>query len=71
MQDEEIQLENCPFCGGKAHIVLKQFDLFNVAAVIECEKCKARTDLYPPKIDNCAKDEAAAAWNRRTRSEYA
>ena len=52
------ELKPCPFCGGEArecltHLPAGWFDS------IECTKCGASTDGYPPPND------AIAAWNTR------
>ena len=59
------ELKPCPFCGGKAAIGTKSFDLFNVAAYVFCKKCGARTDLFYKYVQNESKQMARDAWNKR------
>ena len=61
----EPELKPCPFCGGKAIIRLRQFDLFQVGAEVVCKKCGCRTDLIAPSIEYAAKDKAISEWNKR------
>ena len=62
MSDE---LQPCPFCGGKAVLKIKSFDIFNNAAFVECKKCHARTDLIEAGLHYTAVDRAKDFWNRR------
>lgn len=59
-------LKTCPFCGGSARVVLKQWDLFMAGAVVECTQCGARTTLIKPSAEYSAKDLAIRKWNTRT-----
>ena len=66
MNDE---LKPCPFCGGKAVLKIKSFDIFNNAAFVECKKCHARTDLIEAGLHYTAVDRAKDFWNRRVVKE--
>lgn len=48
-------IKTCPFCGN----VGKEMHANNLAFVIQCSKCKARTDF-----ERCA-DDAISSWNMR------
>ena len=64
--DDDYKLKPCPFCGGKAKLLLKSFDIFNAGAYIMCEKCGARTILVTRKPSN---KKAVELWNRRVDNE--
>lgn len=59
------KIKPCPFCGGKAKVGTKTFDIFNVAAYVYCSECHARTDLIEADVNIKAVDIAKAKWNRR------
>lgn len=61
----ETMLKPCPFCGGKAKMKLRQFDLFQVGVQVICQTCGCRTDLIAPSTEYAARDKAIEAWNRR------
>ena len=61
----KIELKPCPFCGGKARVVIKSFDVFMNGAFVICEKCGARTDLIETNAEYSAKDRAVEYWNKR------
>ena len=67
--DYKLKLKPCPFCGGEACIKIKSFDVFTHGAIVECNKCFARTMLVVPSMDYAAKDKAAELWNRRVENE--
>lgn len=56
------ELKPCPFCGGKAHLVIG--DEF---CHIRCHQCGATGAL----ADAIRESDAIAAWNRRARAEQA
>ena len=51
---EEIALEKCPFCNGKAVIQPVQDSFY-----IECEKCELHTDFFK------SKEKLIRYWNNR------
>lgn len=53
----DVKLENCPFCGGKAkiHLYLSKY-------YANCKKCKTFSAPYDTA------EQAAAAWNTRVYS---
>ena len=61
----ESGIRPCPFCGGKAKVGTKTFDIFNVAAYVYCTKCHARTDLIEADVNVKAVDIAISKWNIR------
>lgn len=57
MPDKEIELKNCPCCGGRAKLLGQR------TFYVECQKCFLATDRYArPQF-------AAEAWNRRTEGQ--
>lgn len=56
-----IQLKPCPFCGGKAHIRTERYYQPNMRRNVICEKCYSNSGWYKTE------EEAAKAWNRRTK----
>ena len=60
-------LKPCPFCGGRAHIKTKAWDVFTYGAFIECVDCGARTEIVEPSCDYAAVDKAAELWNKRVK----
>lgn len=56
------ELKPCPFCGGEA-----KFENFGYQVYIKCTKCKATSATFLSRVDYCAVDEVAKAWNRRVK----
>ena len=54
----EIKLKPCPFCGGEAFA-----SYINGDFAVSCVDCGCGTEYGP------SKEEAVAAWNRRTINE--
>lgn len=54
--DQRAALEPCPFCGGNATVKV------SIALQVCCTKCLGGTGFYSPNLRN----QAIAAWNRRT-----
>lgn len=54
MEENEIELKPCPFCGGEA-----RFAGGEVFDWVSCTSCRAESRC------ECSKVEAAEAWNRR------
>ena len=75
MDELEPNLAPCPFCGSRT--MLRGVFMYQMPAVlVECPRCRCRTNTYGPQFDyltgkneafgeRCVK-RAAAAWNRRT-----
>ena len=59
----EIKLKPCPFCGGKAEFGTNPF--YRTIRVY-CSKCKAASSQSESNVYNCAAEDAANAWNKRT-----
>lgn len=65
--NSDMELKPCPFCGGKAKIGTKTFDIFNVAAYVYCSRCGAKTSLIEANVNRAAVDEAKDLWNNRSK----
>ena len=71
------ELKPCPFCGGEAvaKFVSPYFvkeDYQGLCYVVGCKECGCSTSLYysyKHMYDDEAKEQAIAAWNRRTNDE--
>lgn len=59
----EQKLKSCPFCGGKARMVIAP--LMGTRAFI-CDKCGADVMFYGAEKDT---QKAVNAWNRRANDE--
>lgn len=54
----------CPFCGGKAKLIINM-QSFEPYAMVRCENCSAKTKNIIQSVDYCAVDEAVKLWNLR------
>ncbi len=60
--NDEIELKPCPFCGGKAEMVVQQLaDGTPTHYGVCCDSCYQGTWIW-----HKTEAEAAAMWNRRT-----
>ncbi|MBR1604450.1 MAG: Lar family restriction alleviation protein [Synergistaceae bacterium] len=55
MNESEVKLKHCPFCGGAAKIGSTTHNFYSVY----CVDCNGQADFFNTKQD------AAEAWNRR------
>lgn len=70
------ELKPCPFCGGKAKLLMKKDNFRDYFISARCEKCGARIGGHYPNLKledeavlniiNCA-DDAINDWNRRAK----
>lgn len=63
MNDKDTELLPCPFCGGKARLVINM-QSFERYAMVQCENCSAKTKNVIQSVDYCATDEVAKLWNQ-------
>lgn len=65
------ELKPCPFCGGRAELLVKEFAISGckAKAFVRCTECGAESDCYSENISYCANDRATEAWNRRVNDE--
>ncbi len=64
MSGKDTELLPCPFCGGKAKLIInKQY--CEPYAVVQCENCSAKVKDVIQSLDYCAVEEAAKRWNQR------
>ena len=84
MQNEEIKLKYCPFCGGKARFFIFGHDHTNLSSMaykyqIECDGCGATNNevgltVFLFERDGSLKTiqddrfKVADAWNRRAKN---
>lgn len=61
---ENIELEKCPCCGGKARFY-KAAGFISVSAEVRCTVCGLRTMEFRSQSMEDAKRMAAISWNRR------
>lgn len=64
MKDKDTELLPCPFCGGKAKLIIN-IQFFEQYVMVRCENCGAKTKNIIQSVDYCATDEAAKLWNQR------
>lgn len=64
MNIKDIKLKPCPFCGGKAKLIINM-QSFEPYAMVRCENCSAKTKNVMQSVDYCAVDEAVKLWNQR------
>lgn len=61
----EYNLKPCPFCGGKAEIIINKSKQGQTANIY-CTKCSCRkTLLRYPNYEGSIEREAIETWNRR------
>ena len=72
---EMVEIEPCPFCGGKAHISHEpDYDGFGRFLFVKCGKCRARTgDTFVSNGGECPQtyQEVRDVWNARAQSQRA
>lgn len=64
----EINLKNCPFCGGDAsltHEVYPYDHSYPEGSVIKCKDCGAKAAWFHIDMTYCSDEKAIAAWNNR------
>lgn len=64
MKDKDAELLPCPFCGGKAKLIINM-QSFVPYAMVRCENCSTKTKNVMQSVDYCATDEAVKLWNQR------
>lgn len=64
MKDKETELLPCPFCGGKAKLIICR-QSFEPFVMVRCENCDTNTKKIVQSVDYCATDEAVKLWNQR------
>ena len=62
---KEIELRECPCCGGEAEFGQTNFTQTKGSVLIYCTSCDLRTNIFDESLDYCAKEEAAKVWNKR------
>lgn len=61
----KIELKPCPFCGGEAYMYYPDMELVAEYVEVRCRMCFARGGKRTARVDYCAVEKAAEAWNRR------
>lgn len=64
MSDEVTQLKPCPFCGGKAEVLINEYSDSNKEYLVACAECDGMVERWRK-----TEEEAVAQWNRRVNNE--
>lgn len=67
MDKNDLVLENCPHCGGKAEFQTgkNDYNVYRNYVEVMCTKCRSKSARFYISLDYPAKEEAAKSWNRR------
>ena len=64
MNDKDTKLLPCPFCGGKAKLIIN-IQTFTPYVAVCCENCSVQSKKVIQNVNYCAVDEAIKLWNKR------
>lgn len=57
---EMTQLKPCPFCGGKAEMLISEYEDSRKEYLVACTECDGMVERWRK-----TEEEAAEQWNRR------
>ncbi len=58
------KLKPCPFCGGKAEMLIDEYSVSRKEYLVACTECDGMVERWRE-----TKEEAVEQWNRRTSNE--
>ena len=64
MSDEMTQLKPCPFCGGKAEMLINEYNDSKKEYLVACTECDGMVERWRE-----TEEEAVEQWNRRISDE--